>query len=119
MQGSTSSTRSPAGTSVLFQSCTEISLVWLHYPECTGYALTPFYNSLDAEAEKIVDRLIETRLKHCTVISVVHKIDSALGFQKVAVMDQGRIVEFDDPQVLMARSSKFRELYDAEHPASI
>ena len=54
------------------------------------------------------------RLKHCTVISVVHKMNAGLGFQKVAVMDQGRLAEFDDPKVLMARASKFKELCNAE-----
>lgn len=63
-----------------------------------------------------MSRVIETRLKHCTVISVVHKTELALGFQKVAVMDKARLVEFDDPQLLLTRSSKFRELYIADRP---
>jgi len=54
------------------------------------------------------------RLKHCTVISVVQKTNAGLGFQKVAVMDQGLLAEFDDPKVLMARASKFKELCNAE-----
>lgn len=76
------------------------------------------YISLDAETERIVSRVIETRLRHCTVISVVHKTDLALGFQKVAVMDKARVVEFEDPQVLLKGSSKFRELYNADSPSS-
>lgn len=82
----------------------------------TVHVLTTFYDSLDAETEMMVSRIIETRLKHCTVISVVYKTDSALGFQKVAVMDEARVVEFDDPQALLTRSSKFRELYVADRP---
>lgn len=74
------------------------------------------FNSLDAETEKIMSWVIETRLKHCTVISVVHKTDSALGFQKVAVMDKARIVEFDSPQAILKRFSKFRELYISDRP---
>lgn len=73
-------------------------------------------SSLDAETETVMSWVIETRLKYCTVISVLHKTDSALGFQKVAVMDKGQVVEFDSPQALLQRSSKFHELYIADRP---
>ncbi|KAK0624550.1 P-loop containing nucleoside triphosphate hydrolase protein [Bombardia bombarda] len=71
-------------------------------------------SSLDAQAEQVVNHVIKTRLKQQTVISVIHNLDFALGFDKVVVMDRGRIIEFDTPQVLMARASKFRELYDSQ-----
>ncbi|KAK3987100.1 ABC transporter [Cladorrhinum sp. PSN332] len=50
-------------------------------------------SSLDAQAERVIYRLLETRLKHCTVIAVIHKIEFAHGFDKIVTMDQGRIVD--------------------------
>lgn len=36
-----------------------------------------------------------------------------LDFDRVAVMDQGRVVEYDSPSVLLARQSMFRALHDS------
>ncbi|KAM7186181.1 ABC transporter [Rhypophila sp. PSN 637] len=78
------------------------------------YILDEVASSLDAEAEKTVNRIIETRLKGRMVISVVHKMDSALAFQKIVVMEKGKVIEFDDPASLMSRPSKFRELVTSD-----
>ncbi|KAK4206285.1 ABC transporter-like protein 2 [Rhypophila decipiens] len=82
------------------------------------YILDEVASSLDGEAEKTINRIIETRLKGRTVISVVHKMDSALAFQKIVVMEKGKVIEFDDPASLMARPSKFRELVRSDRSSS-
>ncbi|KAK4222045.1 ABC transporter [Podospora fimiseda] len=50
-------------------------------------------SSLDAQAEKLIYRLFETRLKHCTVIAVIHKVEFAHGFDMIVTMEKGRIVD--------------------------
>ncbi|KXJ87085.1 ABC transporter [Microdochium bolleyi] len=83
--------------------------------ESRVFVLDEVTSSLDVQAEQIVKQLIETRLASRTVIAVIHKLAFASGFDKVAVMHQGRIVEFDTPAVLMAREgSRFRELCEAQ-----
>lgn len=51
--------------------------------------------------------------KEWTVIAITHKLDSILDFDKVAVLDAGQLVEFDEPRALLERESTFRGLYDS------
>lgn len=47
-----------------------------------------------------------------TVIAVVHKLRSTLNFDRVVVVQGGRIIECDSPQTLLADSSSaFSALY--------
>lgn len=70
--------------------------------------------SLDKRSEDIVNRIIQTRFRHHTVISVAHKLDFALGFDGIVVMDAGRVVEFDGPEALLSRASLFKEMYESQ-----
>ena len=43
---------------------------------------------------------------------MAHKLDTILDFDKVAVLDNGTLKEFDNPHVLLTRpESAFRQLY--------
>lgn len=68
--------------------------------------------SLDEETSAIIDDVVQTWFQDRTVISIAHKLDSILEFDKVAVLDSGDLVEFDSPRALLSRDSVFRELYD-------
>ena len=70
------------------------------------------YHSLDKETSKLVDEIIRTWFKDWTVIAIAHKLDSIVDFDKVAVLDKGRLIEYDAPEKLLARDSAFRELYE-------
>ena len=70
------------------------------------------YYSLDKETSKLVDGIVRTWFKDWTVIAIAHKLDSIVDFDKVAVLDKGRLIEYDAPEKLLARDSVFRELYE-------
>jgi ATP-binding cassette subfamily C (CFTR/MRP) protein 1 len=61
-----------------------------------------------------VSRALKSRFKDHTVISIAHRLDSATDFDRVVVMDQGRVIEFDTPDELLSRSSVFKELYHTQ-----
>lgn len=70
-------------------------------------------SNVDAETEELMQDLIDTQFKGCTVISVMHRLKHVTRFDKVAVMDAGELVEFDSPDVLLAGDSTFAGLYAA------
>ena len=72
--------------------------------------LTP-YESVDAETQELMQRLIREAFHGCTVIAVAHRLDTILDFDLVVVLDGGRLVECDSPTALLARESEFRDLY--------
>ena len=49
----------------------------------------------------------------CTVIAIVHRLSNTLDWDRIAVLDHGRLVEFDNPRTLLAREgSAFKRLYE-------
>jgi ABC-type multidrug transport system fused ATPase/permease subunit len=47
-------------------------------------------------------------------VSVAHKLDFATKFDRIIVMEDGRIVEFERPGELLSRASKFKALHSAQ-----
>ena len=55
------------------------------------------------------------RFRAATLLCVTHDIEETLGFQRVIVIEQGRVIEDDTPSTLArSGSSRYRELLDAE-----
>lgn len=69
--------------------------------------------SIDEATDKIAQRAIREGFGDRTIIYVAHRLDAILDFDQVAVMDEGRVVEIDEPKKLLARDSIFKKLYDA------
>ena len=68
--------------------------------------------SLDADTSALIDIVGATWFADWTVIAIAHKVDSLVTFDRVAVLDHGRMVEFGEPKKLLARPSAFRDLYE-------
>jgi ATP-binding cassette subfamily C (CFTR/MRP) protein 1 len=66
---------------------------------------------MDVETNKLMQELIRSDFKYHTVIAVEHTIDNVLDYDRIAVFDTGRLVEFDTPATLLARESAFKALY--------
>jgi ABC-type bacteriocin/lantibiotic exporter with double-glycine peptidase domain len=58
------------------------------------------------------------RWAHATLLNITHDIEQTLAFDRVLVMDGGRIVEDGSPQELSRARSRYRELLDAAKSVS-
>ena len=59
---------------------------------------------------QIIDTMLKTRLKNHTVITPIHGVvglDTILCQDVVAVLDSGRLTEFDNPQAMLGREGSF------------
>ncbi|KAI1180557.1 putative ABC multidrug transporter [Nemania sp. FL0916] len=71
-------------------------------------------SSVDRETERVMQEIIRTEFKDYTVVSVSHRLDMIMDFDRVVVMDKGKIVEVGNPRVLAAQDgTRFRELTEA------
>jgi ATP-binding cassette, subfamily C (CFTR/MRP), member 1 len=65
-----------------------------------------------------MQRVIRERFSAYTIIAVAHKLDTILDFDKVALLDDGSLVEFDAPYALLSKpESAFYKLYHSERRA--
>jgi ATP-binding cassette subfamily B protein len=67
--------------------------------------------SLDPENETLIQEAISELVKDRTVIVIAHRLRTVLGADKIAVLDQGRLVEEGSPEELLARGGLFARLY--------
>nr|KAJ3401853.1 Multidrug resistance-associated protein 4 [Polyrhizophydium stewartii] len=75
--------------------------------------------SVDAEADRRIQESIETQFAATTVLSIAHRLNTIAAFDRVLVLDGGRIAEFDAPHVRLGRSgSVFGDMVDATGAAN-
>lgn len=71
-------------------------------------------STLDENTRRIIDEAISSWFSDRTVIAIVHKLDTVLEtYDRVAVLDEGYLVEYDAPRTLLQRqASHFKMLFE-------
>ena len=81
-------------------------------------ALDEVSSSIDVVTDTFIQQVIRQEFASSTIISVAHRLDTIMDFDKIAVLEDGRLVEFEAPRVLLALPSAFRELYNSRGDSS-
>lgn len=71
-------------------------------------------SSVDPETEQIMFRVIKEDFAHATVLAVTHRLKCIRDFDRVAVMDAGRIIESGSPAELLRSPSHFKDLWEKQ-----
>ncbi|KAJ7841462.1 hypothetical protein B0H13DRAFT_2676788 [Mycena leptocephala] len=67
--------------------------------------------SVDLETDNKIQRMIQTQFKDRTLICIVHRLRTIIWYDRILVLDAGKIAEFDTPLNLFNRNeSLFRSL---------
>ncbi|KAK7399976.1 hypothetical protein VNO78_11174 [Psophocarpus tetragonolobus] len=67
--------------------------------------------SIDTATDNLIQKTIREETSGCTVITVAHRIPTVIDNDRVLVLDEGTIVEYDEPaQLLQNNSSSFSKL---------
>jgi len=57
--------------------------------------------SVDVETDKLIQNTIRTAFANCTILVIAHRLNTIIDSDRVLVLDNGEIREFDNPQTLM------------------
>ena len=65
---------------------------------------------MDRETNQLMQSLIRSEFKDHTIICVEHHLENILDYDKIGVLDNGSLIEFDSPDNLLHVNSRFREM---------
>ncbi|KAK2590420.1 hypothetical protein QQS21_011893 [Conoideocrella luteorostrata] len=75
-------------------------------------------SSIDQDTEQMIRAVIDTEFKSHTVITIAHRLDTVIHYDKVVVLDAGRVVEVGCPRELRDTDSRFAALWNASNHRS-
>lgn len=57
--------------------------------------------SVDFETDKAIQKTISTEFADSTILCIAHRLHTVIEYDRILVLDQGKILEFDNPLVLL------------------
>ncbi|XP_049853049.1 ATP-binding cassette sub-family C member 4-like [Schistocerca gregaria] len=63
--------------------------------------------NVDPETDALIQATIRRKFKHCTVLTIAHRLNTIMDSDKVLVMEAGTMVEYDHPHILLQNPSGF------------
>ncbi|XP_013098645.2 probable multidrug resistance-associated protein lethal(2)03659 isoform X1 [Stomoxys calcitrans] len=60
--------------------------------------------NVDPQTDALIQTTIRNKFRHCTVLTIAHRLHTVMDSDKVLVMDAGRAVEFGSPFELLTQS---------------
>ncbi|KAJ1419431.1 P-loop containing nucleoside triphosphate hydrolase protein [Ochromonadaceae sp. CCMP2298] len=61
--------------------------------------------SIDNETDALVQRMVKEQFKNCTVLTIAHRLNTIIDSDKIMVMDDGLLGEYDSPKRLLGEDA--------------
>ncbi|XP_072111302.1 ATP-binding cassette sub-family C member 5 isoform X5 [Mobula birostris] len=70
--------------------------------------------AMDTETDSLVQETIRESFADCTMLTIAHRLNTVLSCDRVMVLSQGQVMEFDKPSVLLSNeNSRFGAMFAA------
>lgn len=57
--------------------------------------------NIDIATEQVIQKLMNESFKDCTVITIAHRLQTIIKSDKVLVLSDGKVAEYNTPNILM------------------
>ncbi len=71
-------------------------------------------SSLDGESEELIRQALDRLMRDRTVIAIAHRLSTLRSFDRIVVLDRGRVAQDGPPEELLRRSGPYRTLMESE-----
>lgn len=61
--------------------------------------------AIDFETDDLIQNTIRSQFDDCTILTIAHRLNTIMDSDRIIVLDQGMIAEFDSPQNLLANTN--------------
>ena len=61
--------------------------------------------NVDVKTDDFIQRTIRKEFNDCTIITIAHRLNTIIDYDKILVLHEGRVVEYDSPKNLMKNKS--------------
>lgn len=69
--------------------------------------------NVDYETDTIIQQCLREEFKNATILTIAHRLNTIIDYDRVLVLDQGEIVEFDSPsELLKIQDGRFKSMVD-------
>uniref|UniRef100_A0A8C0H5L4 ATP binding cassette subfamily C member 6 n=1 Tax=Chelonoidis abingdonii TaxID=106734 RepID=A0A8C0H5L4_CHEAB len=68
--------------------------------------------AVDLETDLQIQSTIRTQFKEWTVLTIAHRINTILDYDRILVLENGQVAEFDSPEKLIAQKGLFYRLVE-------
>lgn len=59
--------------------------------------------AVDFQTDELIQETIQKEFRDCTILSIAHRLNTIIDYDRVMVLDSGHVTEFDSPDNLLAR----------------
>jgi len=68
-------------------------------------------SAVDPSTDRKIQKTIREVFRDNTILTIAHRIDTILDYDRILIMDQGRVLEYDNPKALLSNErSRFSEI---------
>ena len=71
-------------------------------------------SSLDGESEELIRQALDRLMRDRTVIAIAHRLSTLRSFDRIVVLDRGRVIQDGAPEELLRRDGPYRALMESE-----
>ncbi|KAF6021160.1 ABCC5 [Bugula neritina] len=83
--------------------------------EATAVRESNIFPAIDTETDSLIQETIKEVFADCTMLTIAHRLNTVINYDRILVLDKGEIIEFDTPENLLAnQNSAFAQMINTQ-----